>query len=118
MSPIPESPIAKCEDCELPYEAFPLDVILPDRDWLLIHPTGDGGLLCAACIAKRAAQVAHTIVLYARLVSAVDHEAFCVVKNVPLQGLAEALERSDDDKATQMLKRLKLREISGFSGEP
>src|SRR5690242_11416261 len=49
-------PAANCLDCGLPYERFPLDVILPRAQWLEIHPA-EHGLLCAACIVERAAQV-------------------------------------------------------------
>ncbi len=86
--------ISACEDCGLPYEQFPLDTVLPDADWLIIHPSGEGGLLCAGCIAKRAAALSTTIVLYARLVSGDDHTAFTTVKNVPLKALQEAAEAS------------------------
>lgn len=47
---------AKCLDCGLPYADFPLDVVLPRSQWLEIHPD-EHGLLCAACIVKRAANV-------------------------------------------------------------
>ena len=49
-------PDAVCLDCGLPYEQFPLDVILPRAQWLEIHPA-EHGLLCATCIVKRAANV-------------------------------------------------------------
>jgi hypothetical protein len=45
-----------CLDCGLPYEQFPIDVILPRAQWLEIHPD-EHGLLCAACIVTRAAKV-------------------------------------------------------------
>lgn len=48
-------PQATCLDCGLPYAAFPLDVNLPRAQWLAIHPEGEDGLLCAACIVARAA---------------------------------------------------------------
>lgn len=44
--------VAACMDCGLPYERFPLDVLLPRAQWLRIHPD-EGGLLCAACIVQR-----------------------------------------------------------------
>jgi hypothetical protein len=72
-----------CEDCGLPYSDFPLDTVMPDDDWLAIHPTGPGGLLCAGCIAKRAAALPGMIVVYTRLVKDEDHTAFRVLKNVP-----------------------------------
>jgi len=45
---------ASCEDCELPYQGFGIDLTLPHSQWLLIHPEFRGGLLCANCIMKRA----------------------------------------------------------------
>jgi len=59
-------PDASCLDCGLPYEQFPLDVLLPRAQWLLIHPT-DHGLLCAACIVKRAAALPGCTVVHATL---------------------------------------------------
>lgn len=47
---------AACLDCGLPYEDFPLDLLLPRAQWLEIHPD-DGGLLCAQCMVKRASKV-------------------------------------------------------------
>lgn len=91
--PCPKPPLqkARCIDCGLPYEEFPLDVVLPDADWLKIHPEGSGGLLCASCIAKRAAELPDSIVLYARLVEGEeDHRAFTILKNVPLRDLLTA----------------------------
>lgn len=79
--------ITACEDCGLPYREFPLDVVMPDADWLRIHPSGDGGLLCAGCIAKRVAALPDSIVLYARIVPNEAHEAFRTIKNVPWQDL-------------------------------
>ena len=65
---------ATCLDCGLPYEQFPMDVILPRAQWLEIHPD-DGGLLCASCIVTRASQVpratcCHLIIEIAPLVGA------------------------------------------------
>ncbi len=54
--PVLEQPPAACLDCGLPYDKFPVDVILPRPQWLEIHPS-DHGLLCAACIVARAAKV-------------------------------------------------------------
>ena len=46
---------AKCYDCLRPYgEGGFEDLLIPDRDWLEISPTGnEGGLLCACCISAR-----------------------------------------------------------------
>lgn len=49
-------PVAACLDCGLPYSEFPLDVSLPRSQWLEIHPA-EHGLLCAACIVRRASKV-------------------------------------------------------------
>lgn len=57
-----------CLDCGLPYRDFPIDTVLPDADWLLIHPEGLGGLLCAGCIVKRAAALPQTIIVHARII--------------------------------------------------
>ncbi len=54
---------AKCLDCGLDYADFGIDVLLPRHQWLLIHPD-DGGLLCARCIALRAAQVPKAVALH------------------------------------------------------
>lgn len=48
---------AACLDCGLPYADFPLDLNLPRAQWLAIHPEGENGLLCAACIVRRAAKI-------------------------------------------------------------
>ena len=56
-----------CLDCGLPYDQFPLDVVLPRAQWLRICPQ-DSGVLCAACIVRRVrkyipgATVIHAIV--------------------------------------------------------
>lgn len=55
---------AKCLDCGLPYEEFPMDMLLPRAQWLEIHPS-EHGLLCAACIVKRAAKVSGATVVHA-----------------------------------------------------
>lgn len=53
---IDPSPPPNCLDCGLAYEFFPLDVLLSRSQWLEIHPA-ENGLLCAACIVRRAAKV-------------------------------------------------------------
>ncbi len=42
----------RCADCGLPYADFPLDVSLPDAQWLAIFGR-PRGVLCANCIARR-----------------------------------------------------------------
>lgn len=55
-------PPLRCEDCGLLYRDFPLDLVLPDNEWLAIHPAGEGGVLCANCICGRARQLGVTVV--------------------------------------------------------
>ena len=71
----PEHAIAPavCLDCSLPYSEFPLDVILPRAQWLEIHPI-EHGLLCAACIMKRAARVPGCTAVHAILEIAPQHQ--------------------------------------------
>jgi hypothetical protein len=52
-----DPPRAFCRDCGKPYRDFKLDTTLPDEQWLLIHPEGNGGLLCANCMVRRAAKL-------------------------------------------------------------
>lgn len=63
----PEMPVLTCADCTLRYEDFPLDVVLPDADWLAIHPEGPGGVLCAQCIVKRASKLKGVVIVRAYL---------------------------------------------------
>lgn len=46
----------KCLDCDIPYSEFPMDVVLPRGQWLLINPA-DSGVLCANCIVARASKI-------------------------------------------------------------
>jgi hypothetical protein len=53
-----EKPLAlRCAGCAFPYAAFPLDVVLPDEQWLAIAGQPDGLVLCAACIVKRGSKL-------------------------------------------------------------
>ncbi len=46
----------KCEDCGLLYQDFPMDITLPDNQWIELTGYVDGeGILCGWCIIKRAA---------------------------------------------------------------
>ncbi len=45
----------RCQDCRLMYVDFPLDITLPDDQWLQINGR-EGGVLCACCIVRRAAK--------------------------------------------------------------
>lgn len=56
----------ECLDCNLPYEEFGLDTTLSNKQWLMIHPGGDG-LLCANCIAKRAGKIDGAIAIRAEI---------------------------------------------------
>lgn len=56
-------PNATCAECGLPYEEFPIDMVLPLDQWKLISPTPDGsGVLCAGCIVLRASRLPKIIV--------------------------------------------------------
>jgi hypothetical protein len=44
---------ARCWSCGLPYSKFPLDLLVPRAQWLLINRGRESGLLCAACIVRR-----------------------------------------------------------------
>jgi len=57
---------AECLDCGKPYSEFGLDMLLPDEQWLMIHPEKDG-LLCASCIVKRASKLPAAIVVKATI---------------------------------------------------
>ena len=54
-----------CKDCDLPYIEFGLDTTLTNEQWLMIHPEGEGGLLCANCIARRAEKLDGAIAIRA-----------------------------------------------------
>lgn len=83
---------ASCMDCGLDYEDFPLDMILPDRQWGAINPNECGdGLLCAQCITRRAAGLSDRIILFAQIISHDDYEAYSSLKNVPIADLAAAV---------------------------
>lgn len=45
---------AECLDCGRDYSGFGLDTVLTQKQWLMIHPEGFHGLLCASCIVTRA----------------------------------------------------------------
>ena len=64
----------KCDDCGLDYEDFSKDTVLPDEHWLMIHPEGFWGLLCANCIVARAARLPDIIYVGMRFVFAADYD--------------------------------------------
>ena len=51
-------PCLRCSGCGKHYDEFPLDVVLPNEQWLQISPRPDGGgVLCAACIVERGSKL-------------------------------------------------------------
>jgi len=77
----PAAPVAteetaqvKCLYCGQDYSKQPLDVVLSKEQWLLLNPD-DGGVLCAACIVKRAAELPHVINLSARITFADEFDS-------------------------------------------
>lgn len=65
-------PKAECLDCGKPYVDFPLDMTLPDDQWLLVHPAGFDGLLCAGCIVARAKMLPRVVAVRAQIEFAED----------------------------------------------
>lgn len=65
---------AGCEDCELPYQKFGIDAVLSNEQWILIHPEGTEGLLCANCIMKRAAFLSDIIIARVTFVMAQEYD--------------------------------------------
>lgn len=53
--------VLKCEDCGKLYSEFIVDTILPDEQWLMIHPEGEGGILCPNCMIQRASKLSGMI---------------------------------------------------------
>ena len=54
----------KCLDCGKSYSDFGMDVVLPRRQWLTIHPDNHG-LLCAQCIVNRVSKIPEATVIHA-----------------------------------------------------
>ena len=52
-----------CEDCGVHYFDLGADLVLPDQVWRVIHPSGEGGILCANCICRRVSACGGTAVL-------------------------------------------------------
>lgn len=52
--PVDRTPRCSCYNCNCPYGAYGFhDLIVPDKVWKIIGPTGnEGGLLCPTCIIK------------------------------------------------------------------
>ena len=59
--------MVRCLDCGLPYRELGLDLVLPDEQWLMIHPEGEGGILCANCMMKRAEKLKGATVVLAKI---------------------------------------------------
>lgn len=59
-----ERPIAECYDCRLPYEQFPVELVIDHDSWELINPTYNkgAGLLCHSCMFVRLRTVGKLIV--------------------------------------------------------
>jgi hypothetical protein len=64
----------RCSDCRLPYSEFPLDTTLPDEQWLRINEGNPGGVLCAACIVRRASRLPGAAAVRARIAFGGDPE--------------------------------------------
>lgn len=62
----PDDRRVRCLDCGLAYRDFPLDLTLPDEQWRMIHPDGNG-VLCANCIVKRAAAIHGAVAIRATI---------------------------------------------------
>jgi hypothetical protein len=52
---------------------MPLDTVLTGKQWRMIRPE-EGGVLCAACIVRRASRLPHVIGVCARIVFADDYD--------------------------------------------
>lgn len=72
-----------CKDCG---HLIFIDTVLPDAEWERLCP--DGGVLCGNCIVGRVAVEKDAVIVYARIVSVDDHDAFAQVKNIGLMALA------------------------------
>lgn len=57
----------RCLDCGTPYRELGLDLMLPDEQWLMIHPEGLHGILCASCIVIRAERLTDGTVVLAEI---------------------------------------------------
>ena len=66
-------PQVACIYCGGDYATQPLDVVLSKEQWLLLNPD-DGGVLCAACIVKRASELPHVINIAAKIQFASDFD--------------------------------------------
>lgn len=58
---------AACTDCGFSYSDFGLDITLSDDQWAMICPDSMDILLCASCIAKRAARLPGSIAIRATI---------------------------------------------------
>lgn len=58
-----------CKDCGLPYSEFGMDTVIPNSQWVDIHPgrtewADCNGLLCASCMVKRASRLEGKLVAW------------------------------------------------------
>ena len=58
--------MAKCMDCELPYEEHGSDITLPNDQWEMLVPEIHG-ILCGRCIAVRASNLPGSIAIRAHI---------------------------------------------------
>lgn len=61
-----------CMDCGLLDDQMPLDIVLTGDQWKMISPE-EGGILCGACIIKRASRLPNVINVCARIIFSVDY---------------------------------------------
>lgn len=80
----------RCMDCKLNYDDYPMDIVLSKDQWLMIHP-GDGGVLCANCIATRARKLPGAVNLTARITFGRDYDG-----DTPLPLAEPALKAAKD----------------------
>jgi len=102
-----------CEDCGLPYKDFPLDTTIPDEQWAEIH-RGDGGVLCANCMVKRASKLPGIIA--ARMFFERSYKMTLSKKTIELA--IDALRVRRDNLALEYLRTgrslEKVRELDGY----
>ena len=59
--------VCECLDCGTPYVELGLDLVLPDEQWLMIHPEGLHDILCASCMMIRAERLDGATVVIAKI---------------------------------------------------
>ena len=86
-----------CLDCGKPYSDFPLDTVLPDEQWRMIHDS-EGGLLCANCMVARLAKLPGAVAVRMRLEFA--KEPPYSPSDAEVEAATEALHKSLPNGAT------------------